>query len=251
MLLFDKVDSTDQWSVIIATVFLLLLLHTIFQTIAATPPHALSPFLPSIALSDALCRMENGDIVLCYPGRGNSPIETQITFNIICAISRSHSEHIAMLIRDHATDGFVVLENSRPMIRLVPIEQYIQSCHRKGLYVTWRPVRNGGIPRSITDHIVESVIGQRYPTPLQMFAQTIVVLNYDASHPHPFMGNRTCTGLVVDILRRAGKIPMDTDTRGWTTDSLSSRCWPPDHILGCERELIQTVSHPTSSLLDG
>ena len=117
-----------------------------------------------------------------------------------------------MLIRDNVTDGFVVLENSHPMIRLVPIEQYIQLCHRKGLYVMWRPLRNGGIPRTITDHIVESVISQRYPPPLQMFAPTIAVLN-DASHRHNFTGNRACTGLVIDILRLAGKDPIDTDTR--------------------------------------
>ena len=236
-----SVDNTECWSVVIATAFLLLLLHTIFQTIATTPTDSLTPPFPPIMLSDALRLMGNGDILLCYPTRGgDGSLLGQIKSKTICVISQSLSGHVAMVVHGRGSDGWVVLENSAPKIRLIPIDQYVRLCHSRGLCVTRRPLRNA-IPHTITDCILDRVIGQHYPTPLQMFAQTIAVLN-DSSYRRNFMGNPVCTGLIIDILRTAGMIPIDVDTRTWTTDSLSSRCWPPDRILGHEMELIWAES---------
>jgi hypothetical protein len=243
-------QNMDAWSVVIATAILLWLLYTVFQILSTMPRHPMSPFPPPIVLSVAWGLMGNGDLILCYPAGGRGTFISQIRWNTICVITRSQSEHIAMLVHDNTTNRLVVLENSVPKVRLIPIEQYVRSCHRKGLRVTWRPLQNGGISRAITNHFLESVIAQPYPTPLQSFAQVIAVL-HDIPYHHIWAGHPFCTTLITNIMKSAKIIPVDIDTRRWSSDNLSSRCWPPDHLLGCERELIlienETIaSNPTN-----
>lgn len=225
------------WPIAIAVVIILLLVHTIYQTAIIAWTEQRSPPPPPIPLSEAMPFMGNGDIIICYPRRGGGSIPLRFASELICVISRSFSQHVAMIVYGKGTNQLEVLDCSCPMTRLIPVEQYVKLCHNKGLYIIWRPLRNGGIPRSVTEQIMQREVGQRFPTPIQMFVRQIAVLTGN-SHMQQFMGNSICIGLDIKILRAAGIIPVDTDTRRWTTDSLSARCWPADNIFGAEWELI-------------
>jgi hypothetical protein len=249
-------QNADAWSVIIAMVILLWLLYTVFQIVSTMPTHPMSPFPPPIMLSVAWGHMGNGDLILCYPAgpHGGGTFASRFKANTICVITQSQSEHVAMLVHDNTTNGLVVLDNSVPEVRLIPMEQYVRSCHHRGLRVTWRPLQNGGISRAITDHFLDSVIARPYPTPLQSFAQVIAVL-HDTPYHHIWAGHPLCTTLITNILKSAKIIPVDIDTRRWSSDNLSSRYWPPDNLLGYERELIvignENIASDLTTITDG
>jgi hypothetical protein len=195
--------DNDKWSILLTITTFILLVHCIYKTIATAPDQPLKPVPSQIALSDARRCMGNGDILLCYPHRGGGCLIMRVWSELIGIISRSVSEHVSLLVCDGVNGCLVVLENSNPMTRLMPIEQYIQLSHKNGLYVMWRPLRNGGISRAVTDRILPRVLGQRFPTPFQMFLQQTMAIN----DINLMMGNRTCIQLTIHILKEGGVIP--------------------------------------------
>ena len=231
-------DNDGMWSVLLAITILVLLLHSIYQMIATAPEQPLTPLPPSMALCKAKCLMGNGDILLCYPRRGGGSFLMRTWSELISAVTRSFSEHISVLVCDPVSGHLMVLENSNPMTRLMSIEEYIQVSHDKGLYVMWRPLRDGGIPRATTDRILPLVLGRWFPTPFQMFLQHIMSM---MGMP-PVVGNPTCIRLTLYVLQEGGVIPAHVNTLGWTTDRLSSRCWPADDVIGPEFELTLATS---------
>ena len=230
------VHSTDMWSVVLVVAILVLLVHSVCQIIAITPNPSESPLPPPIALDEAMRCMGNGDILLCYPGRGGGggSFLLRAWSELLCVMSQSISEHVSVMVWDGARSRLMVLENSNPMTRLMSIDEYTQVSHKKGLRVIWRPLRTGEIPHTVTDRIVNRVLGRSFPTPFQMLLQQLMAM---FGMPG-LVGNPTCIQLTLQVLRAGRVIPAHVNTLGWTTDSLSARCWPADAVLGPEFELI-------------